>query len=96
MFQAWQADALVRYTIIRYKLPELIKKKIEAGNAALPQPRFKHGYGGESNPAIPQSCFKHDCTYPIYHQRVVDVENGTLLRHQMHYIIYGQMLVTHL
>ena len=45
--------------IIRYKLPELIKKSL-AGNPALPQPCFTHDYGGESNPALPQPCFKHD------------------------------------
>ena len=46
--------------IIRYKLAELIKRVYDAGNPALPQPRFKRGYGGESNHALPQPCFKHD------------------------------------
>jgi len=47
-----------RNVIIRYKLPELIKKVSEAGNAPLSQPCFKHDYGGESNPALPQQYFK--------------------------------------
>jgi len=46
--------------IIRYKLPELIKNISEVASAALPSPCFKHDYGGESNPALPQSYFKHD------------------------------------
>jgi len=43
--------------IIRYKLAELIKRVSYAGNPTLPQPRFKHDYGGEANPALPQQCF---------------------------------------
>jgi len=46
--------------IIRYKLPEPIKKVCQAGNPAVPQPYFKHDYGRESNPALPQPCFQHD------------------------------------
>jgi len=46
--------------IIGYKVAELIKAAPWAGNPALPQPRFKHDFGGESNLALPQPCFKHD------------------------------------
>ena len=28
-----------------------------------------------------------ECTYPIYHQRVVNVENGALL----HHLVFGEM-----
>jgi hypothetical protein len=39
--------------------------------------------GGESNPLSRShvSSMAGGCTYPIYYQRVVNVENGTLLYH---------------
>jgi len=30
-----------------------------------------------------------ECTYPIYHQRVVNVENGALL----HHLVYGECII---
>jgi len=76
MFQAWQADVLlVRYTyyqgvvsVIRYKLAELIKKKVWR-EASSPVAMFKHNCG-ESNPDLP-------C--PIYYREVVSVGKGSVI-----------------
>jgi hypothetical protein len=41
---------------------------------------FQARLGGESNPALPQPCFKHDRgVYPIYYQRAVSVDKGSVI-----------------
>jgi len=64
--------------IIRYKHKLAYQKKsLRKGNPVLPQPCFKHDYGGESNPDLPRTCCKHDRR--IYYHGVVRVEKGCVI-----------------
>ena len=67
--------------IIRYPLPELTQKVSDAANPALPQPCFKHDYGGESNLLSRShvSSMTGGCTFPIYYPGVVSVEKGRVI-----------------
>jgi len=97
MFQAWQADALARYTIIRYKLPELIKKKIWGGKRRSPAATLQARlwWGVESCcPSVMIQAWLYLSDIPpescqCWKWNVI--ASPCLWR--MHYIIYGQMFV---